>query len=161
VAIKSIALADGGNKSKTFGFRPFSSLQCTDDDNRSYRNVYNVSLISFSSLVVFKLIEMRFVSCFFVRYFSLVAESTGQMRLAQVTEISACKTGARPDVEPVVSAVEPSSEVHQEGLPDGATTSQSDAVGRDDGEKKAEPSVEGNGEFWQQSYSWNLSITLQ
>jgi len=29
------------------------NLQCTDDDNRSYRNVCNMSLISFSLAVIF------------------------------------------------------------------------------------------------------------
>jgi len=29
------------------------SLQCTDDDNRSYRNVCNMSFVSFSLAVIF------------------------------------------------------------------------------------------------------------
>jgi len=29
------------------------NLQCTDDDNRSYRNICNMSLISFSLAVIF------------------------------------------------------------------------------------------------------------
>jgi len=35
-------------------------LQCTDDDNRSYRNVCNMSLISFSLAVIFIISEERF-----------------------------------------------------------------------------------------------------
>jgi len=46
---------------------PLFNLQCTDDDNRSYWNICNMSLISFSLAVIFIIrpwsLMLKFVPC--------------------------------------------------------------------------------------------------
>ena len=49
-------------KCVTYNLSP-RNLQCTDDDNRSYRNVFNMSFVSFSLAVIF-IIELALVLSF-------------------------------------------------------------------------------------------------